>query len=95
MLLPKPKQNRADQAIAKWTLLKLYSIHQVRYAIFAPELAKLHEALVSAGSHTYSCAPAPAQYAINDGLNDIDYFLDDYTARSSAVLKVCAEFCYE
>ena len=38
------------------------------YAIVPKQLEALKTALISAASHTYSCAPAPMQAALEAGL---------------------------
>lgn len=38
------------------------------YALFPKDLTGLRIAVASAGSHSYTCQPAPVQYALMNGL---------------------------
>lgn len=63
------------------------------YQIFPPCLAKLKDAIRSSGSHTYSCASAPVQYAA------LEYFkydaeCENYVNHCRRILKALSEVVY-
>ena len=58
--------NKKDEVIQNCTFGDICSYSccsQLGYSIYPSELKELHKAVCSAASHTYSCAPAPVQYA--------------------------------
>lgn len=63
------------------------------YHIYPAKLAVLRDAVRSVASHTYSCAPAPMQYAIAHALRD-EAACDDYIQHTTRVMSAVAEYCY-
>ncbi|KAK3728478.1 hypothetical protein QZH41_002341 [Actinostola sp. cb2023] len=64
------------------------------YHIYPSTLKQLYTAVLSAASHTYSCASAPIQYAALSYLNlsDESRSYMDHTRR---ILAAVAEYCYK
>ncbi|GFO06646.1 aspartate aminotransferase-like [Plakobranchus ocellatus] len=76
------------------------------YHIYPRELQALRDVVASAGSHTYSCAPAPVQYAFAQVRNTLlslgqnaagraralDRFAEDLIADSLATLQLTPPF---
>ena len=66
---------------------------QVGYHIYPPELKALKDAVKSAASHTYSCAPAPMQYAIAKGLNNNEE-CHEYILHTCRIMRAVGEFVH-
>lgn len=66
---------------------------RVGYHIYPPQLSALCNAVKSAASHTYSCAPAPMQYAAFKMLSDLES-CDSYIKHCSRILKSVSTYCY-
>lgn len=64
------------------------------YHIYPPSLRELYGAVVSAGSHTYSCACAPVQYAALSCLQVSDETLL-YMKHTKRILIAVANYCYD
>ena len=62
--------------------------------MYPPELHRLRAAVRSAASHTYSCAPAPMQYAIAHALQDIEA-CEEYIAHTTRIMKAVALYCFK
>ena len=65
---------------------------RVGYAIVPKQLEALKTALISAASHTYSCAPAPMQVALEAGLGSCRAQIRDRLKAERAVLKAVRDF---
>ncbi|CAL4093633.1 unnamed protein product, partial [Meganyctiphanes norvegica] len=65
------------------------------YAHFPSTLSSLLKAVRSAASHTYSCAPAPMQFAMAKALRENSSELDRYMKDCTRVLKAVASYCYK
>ena len=65
---------------------------RVGYAIVPKQLEAFKRALISAASHTYSCAPAPMQAALAAGLRDCRAQVRSYLEAERAVLKAVGDF---
>lgn len=62
------------------------------YHIFPKELSALKTAIKSAASHTYSCAPAPVQYAAIKLLSD-EAACENYIRHTTRIMAAVADFC--
>ena len=65
---------------------------RVGYAIVPRHLEALKTALVSAASHTYSCAPAPMQAALEAGLRSCRAQIRECLEAERDVLKAVGDF---
>ncbi|XP_071157014.1 aspartate aminotransferase-like [Mytilus edulis] len=65
---------------------------RVGYHVFPTELSSLKKAVRSAASHTYSCCPAPMQYAITKMFQDLDA-IDSYTKHCSRIMMTVGNYC--
>ncbi|XP_013399621.1 uncharacterized protein LOC106165806 [Lingula anatina] len=63
------------------------------YHIFPPELKSLRDAVKSAATHSYSCAPAPIQYAAAKMFNHTEH-CDDYISHTRRIYEAVAEHTY-
>lgn len=64
------------------------------YHIYPAALQELYTAVISAGSHTYSCASAPIQHAALSCFNLSEETLS-YMKHTKRVLIAVANFCYK
>ncbi|XP_041372362.1 aspartate aminotransferase-like [Gigantopelta aegis] len=62
------------------------------YHIYPKELSTLKVAVKSAGSHTFSCAPTPMQFAFAQMLKDTDA-CENYIKHTSRIMAAVSEFC--
>ncbi|XP_035827722.1 aspartate aminotransferase [Aplysia californica] len=62
------------------------------YNIFPPQLRSLLSIVRSAGSHSYSCAPAPMQYAFAEAFDNIPA-CTEYIQHTTRVMKSVGQFC--
>uniref|UniRef100_A0AC34QR22 Aminotransferase class I/classII domain-containing protein n=1 Tax=Panagrolaimus sp. JU765 TaxID=591449 RepID=A0AC34QR22_9BILA len=85
-----PEGTIVTSGFSKWASLGGW---RAGYALFPKELAGLRMAVASAGSHSYTCQPAPVQHALTIGLKHLDE-LDDYIQRTTKVLSLAGHFCY-
>lgn len=65
---------------------------RVGYNIFPPELNALKVAVRCAASHTYSCAPAPMQYAVAKALTMTEE-CNEYIFHTTRILCQLAAYC--
>lgn len=65
---------------------------RVGYHVYPKELTSLRQAVRSAASHTYSCCPAPMQYAVTKMFQDLDA-IDSYTRHCSRILCAIGHYC--
>ena len=63
------------------------------YHIFPTRLRELRDAVRSAASHTYSCAPAPMQYALAKALMQKED-CDIYIRHCSRIMKAVGSYCH-
>ncbi|KAJ8036130.1 hypothetical protein HOLleu_20011 [Holothuria leucospilota] len=63
------------------------------YSLYPKRLAALRKAVASAASHTYSCAPAPVQYAAL-WLFTHDEESAEYMAHTRRILAAVAQYCH-
>ncbi|XP_064643862.1 aspartate aminotransferase-like [Lineus longissimus] len=63
------------------------------YHIFPQELDVIKNAVKSAGSHTYSCCPAPMQYAIAKMLSE-EKGVEDFIRHTAKIMAVAANFVH-
>ncbi|XP_077993807.1 aspartate aminotransferase-like isoform X2 [Glandiceps talaboti] len=63
------------------------------YHIYPSELSVLKNAVCSAASHTYSCAPAPMQHAAI-WLHEWSEEVKDYVVHERRVLQAAAKYCH-
>nr|BED43044.1 aspartate racemase [Todarodes pacificus] len=66
---------------------------RIGYHIFPKELSALRDVLCAAGSHTYSCASTPIQYAMTKMLKSEELF-KDYLNHVRRIMTSAGEFCY-
>ncbi|GFR94235.1 aspartate aminotransferase-like [Elysia marginata] len=66
---------------------------RIGYHIYPKELRHLCKMVISAGSHSYSCAPAPMQYAMAEAMQDIAA-CDEYIFHVKRVMKCVSDFCF-
>lgn len=59
-----PEGTIVTSGFSKWASLGGW---RAGYALFPKELKSLREAVSSAGSHSYTCQPAPVQHALTRG----------------------------
>lgn len=62
------------------------------YHIFPKELAELQNAVRSAASHSYSCAPAPMQYAVAKALTNTEA-VDQYIKHTTRIMEAVGGYC--
>ncbi|KAK6985606.1 aspartate aminotransferase [Biomphalaria glabrata] len=62
------------------------------YNIFPKELFPLMSAVRNAASHSYSCAPAPMQYAFSQVLTNFPA-CDEYIQHTTRIMKLVGQFC--
>lgn len=67
---------------------------RIGYHIFPNELSALRDCLSAAGSHTYSCASTPIQYAITKMLKSEEQFAD-YLHHVRRIMAAAGDFCYK
>ncbi|XP_059143853.1 aspartate aminotransferase-like [Physella acuta] len=65
---------------------------RVGYHVYPKELSHLLSVVKSAASHSFSCAPAPMQYAFVEVIQNKSA-CDDYIKHTTRIMKVVAEFC--
>ena len=63
------------------------------YHIYPPELKALKEAVKSAASHSYSCAPAPMQHAVAKGLSNMEE-CERYISHTSRIMSHISLFVH-
>jgi len=85
-----PEGTIVTSGFSKWASLGGW---RAGYALFPKELKNLREAVSSAGSHSYTCQPAPVQHALTKGLKSLDE-LDDYIKRTRKVLSLAGHYCH-
>ncbi|XP_060063177.1 aspartate aminotransferase-like [Ylistrum balloti] len=66
---------------------------RIGYHIYPPQLSPLKKAVQSAASHTYSCAPAPMQYAVSKMFKDLDG-CDEYMKHCSRIMGMVGMYCH-
>ncbi|XP_071534804.1 aspartate aminotransferase-like [Panulirus ornatus] len=64
------------------------------YAHFPTALRSLMAVVISAASHTYTCAPAPMQYAVAKVLRENFDELDQYMRDCATVLEAVGNYCH-
>lgn len=64
------------------------------YAHFPAQLSQLRVAVLGGASHTYSCAPAPLQYAVAHALTRDKEELKKYILGCRRVLEAVARYCH-
>ncbi|ELT91252.1 hypothetical protein CAPTEDRAFT_214481 [Capitella teleta] len=64
------------------------------YHMYPSQLSALYTAVKSAASHTYSCAPAPVQYAVAQGLQETEE-VDAYIKHTTRIMRLVGEFCHK
>lgn len=64
---------------------------RIGYHIYPPQLSPLKKAVQSAASHTYSCAPAPMQYAVSHLFTDLAA-CDEYIKHCSRIMGVVGSY---
>ncbi|CAD5115692.1 DgyrCDS4643 [Dimorphilus gyrociliatus] len=67
---------------------------RVGYHIYPEKLNELRNGVKSAASHTFSCAPAPMQYALTEYLRN-ETAVDSYIKHCSRVLACVEKYCRE
>jgi len=65
------------------------------YAHFPPALKQIYTAVISAASHTYSCASANIQHAVARAMEQDKESLKEYIMSVRAVLKCVAGYCHD
>uniref|UniRef100_A0A915DRP4 Aminotransferase class I/classII domain-containing protein n=1 Tax=Ditylenchus dipsaci TaxID=166011 RepID=A0A915DRP4_9BILA len=85
-----PEGTVVTSGFSKWASMGGW---RAGYALFPSQLANLKSAVISAGSHSYSCQTVPIQYALNYGM-DFEDELVDYIDRSKIVLEMCADYTH-
>ncbi len=65
---------------------------RVGYAIMPKGMDVLKTALVSAASHTYSCAPAPMQAALEKGLRNNKKEIEEYLRQERTILNAVGDY---
>uniref|UniRef100_A0A914VJ84 Aminotransferase class I/classII domain-containing protein n=1 Tax=Plectus sambesii TaxID=2011161 RepID=A0A914VJ84_9BILA len=63
------------------------------YGMFPQELLPFFEAVASGGSHTFTCSPAPMQYALVEGLDHKDE-LESYMVHCRKILQSAGLFTH-
>ncbi|XP_076437074.1 aspartate aminotransferase-like [Babylonia areolata] len=66
---------------------------RVGYHVYPKQLSAVMGAVKSAASHTYSCAPAPVQFAAIQMFKSEDA-CEQYIRHTARVLATVADFCY-
>jgi len=64
------------------------------YAHYPASLKQLHQAVLSAASHTYSCAPANIQHAVARALAQDSLALREYIVSCRSILSAVAKYCH-
>ncbi|KAI1714153.1 aminotransferase class I and II domain-containing protein [Ditylenchus destructor] len=85
-----PEGTIVTTGYSKWASLGGW---RAGYGLFPRELCRLRDAVIGAGSHSYSCQAAPMQYAIQYGLDFEDELLD-YINRSVVVLRAAGQYTH-
>ncbi|RUS78007.1 hypothetical protein EGW08_014224, partial [Elysia chlorotica] len=62
------------------------------YHVYPKELSLLRDLVISASSHSYSCAPAPMQYAFAEAIQNIPA-CDEYIRHVTRIMKCVSDFC--
>ncbi|BFZ24662.1 hypothetical protein BsWGS_27701 [Bradybaena similaris] len=62
------------------------------YNIYPKELSSLLSTVKSAASHSYSCAPAPMQFAFAEVLQNLPA-CDEYIQHTTRIMKAVGQFC--
>ncbi|XP_072033728.1 aspartate aminotransferase-like [Amphiura filiformis] len=86
-----PEGTILSSGISKWASAGGW---RLGYSIYPSELKELNKAVCSAASHTYSCAPAPVQYA---AVRLFCYEEDtmSYVLHCRRILAAVAKYCYK
>ncbi|XP_022244759.1 uncharacterized protein LOC106461950 [Limulus polyphemus] len=66
---------------------------RVGYAMFPNELSQIKTAITTTASLTYSCAPAPMQYALTNALLQ-EKECEHYIQLTTKILATISDFCY-
>ncbi|XP_074653756.1 aspartate aminotransferase-like isoform X1 [Tubulanus polymorphus] len=85
-----PEGSILSSSLSKWAGAGGW---RLGYHIFPDELNELKNAVISAGTHTFSCAPSPMQYAALKVMKDIPQ-CEEYMKHTTRIMAVIADFCY-
>lgn len=85
-----PEGTLVTSGFSKWSSAGGW---RIGYIIIPKELNTMNRILQSAASQTYSCAPAPMQYAIAQGLCTQTDELEDYVQMERKILKAVGDYC--
>lgn len=86
-----PERSVLFSGISKWASAGGW---RLSYAHYPPTLAGLRSAVTAVASQTYSCAPAPVQWALGTALEENYEELMEYSRDCSKILQAVAKYCY-
>ncbi|XP_046355560.2 aspartate aminotransferase-like isoform X2 [Haliotis rufescens] len=84
-----PEGTVISSGLSKWASAGGW---RIGYHIYPSELSSLLAAVKSEASHTYSCAPAPMQFAASKMFGDLAS-CDEYIRHTSRIMAAVSSFC--
>ncbi|XP_067687816.1 aspartate aminotransferase-like [Haliotis asinina] len=84
-----PEGTIISSGLSKWASAGGW---RIGYHIYPPELSSLLAAVKGEASHTYSCAPAPMQFAVAKMFSDL-VSCDEYIRHTTRIMEAVSSFC--